>query len=119
MWQAGSDTSFRKNLNQTILTGCPRPFDDKSFAIWFFNIVDGRTVHKKPDGIFDQNIYTVYLDWLFIFFWLIQSHPKIGPASAHSLDEYAQIFTAILVQYLLNFVFCRIGDLYHILPRFH
>ena len=75
------------------------------------NIVDSETIHKRRSGIRNQDVYAVYGDWLFISFWLIQSHPKARATSPHSLDKYSQIFAIILVQYLLNLVSCHVGDL--------
>src|SRR3972149_3823414 len=90
--------------------------DDEPFAIWMLNIVYGQVIHKSPGKIFDQDINTVYMDRLFVFFWLIQSRPNIGSPSAHSLDKQAKIFTSILVEYLLEFLLCHVSYLYHTLP---
>lgn len=65
--------------------------------MWLLHIIYYRIIQQRPSEIGYQYVYAIYLDWLFILFWLIQSHPKIRSASAHSLDKYAHILSGILV----------------------
>lgn len=95
------------------LTGLSVSGDDEPFVMRVLYIVDCRAVHVFPRFILNQDADTVYLDRLFIFFRLIQSQTHSGSASAHSPDKQAQIFSPVLVKYLLDFPLCHICDLYH------
>ena len=83
---------------------------------------DGKTIlHKVDDPIIgktrhlgiEKHVDIIYLLLRVIIIWLIQSQSQRGPASAKAGHYHTQRLPRILLQDVLQFIFCFIGNCEH------